>query len=216
MPQSPEDDASQTDRHPPTLTGEILARYLKGDFAAEQALFSRFNATLLARARRYPQIKSLPRTHTPDDVVQEVFQRALAAGLLRNFEDRGRGSLEALLVTILERTMVDISRRHAAQKRGGGRTPIELEPSAEHADVNDRLASDDTTPTSKARAGELVDLARKTLGPRELEVWELIQIHGLDANEAAKRLGVSASAVRGILFRAHSKLVRALGGEREA
>jgi len=160
-------------------------------------------------------MRAIEREVAAEDVVQEVFWRALASGMLRRFEDRGHGSLEAALCRILERTMIDVARRMRAEKRGGSHARLELGTKDENHDGIDRLPSADTTPTGSVRARELVELAGRVLDVREIQVWELIQLEGLDSVEVGERLGISASAVRGVLFRAQSKLVRAIGGELE-
>lgn len=193
---------------PPTRTGVLLARYLTGDRAAGERLFSRFRATLLARARAHPLMRPLAGDCSPEDVVHEVFWRALASGLLRDFEDRGHGSLEAALAKVLDNTLVDLARRRSAQKRGGGCARVE--PRSDGRDVLERVASDDTSPTAKARSAELVTIARAALAPREFEVWQAIELDGADSVELAERLGTSSSAVRGVLRRALAKLMAEL------
>jgi DNA-directed RNA polymerase specialized sigma24 family protein len=100
----------------------------------------------------------------------------------------------------------------AAQKRGGASARVDSG-TGEVTTGLDRMPSDDTTPTSRARSKELVELVRRTLEPREIEVWTAIELEGLDSAELAKRLGTTPSAARGVLFRAQRKLVQALGAE---
>src|SRR5262249_39660261 len=79
----------------PTLTRDLLARYLAGDLDAERKLFERHRQALIAKARSARQLRAVERDVTAEDVVQEVMWRVLSSGMLRTFEDRGRGSLEA-------------------------------------------------------------------------------------------------------------------------
>jgi RNA polymerase sigma factor (sigma-70 family) len=206
-------EARPSDDAQPTLTKELLARYLAGDFAAEERLFSRFRTALLERARRHPRLRPLARDCTAEDVVQEVFRRALASGMLRDFEDRGRGSLEAVLTRVLENTLVDFGRRASARKRGGTHERVDaLETGL--APGLDRLPAEDTTPTSRARSNELVELAGRVLEPRELEAWRPVEIEGLDAADVAHRMESTPAAIRGLVYRARAKLMRALSDER--
>lgn len=208
-------EGSASDRSPPTLTRELLARYLAGDRDAECKLFERYREALVAKARAARQMKAIEREVQPDDVVQEVLWRVLSSGMLRNFEDRGRGSLEAALTTILERTLVDMGRRFGARKRGGDRVKSSLdEARADRRLALNGLASSETTPTNNARTNELRDLCQRVLEPREREAWELVELKGFDSQHAATLLGTSAAAVRGLLLRARAKLIRALGDER--
>lgn len=210
------EDSANTPPNPSPLTREVLSKYLGGDAGAGESLFSRFRTILLDRARRHSRMHPIQREVTPEDVVQEVFQRALASGLLARFEDRGRGSLEAALMQILERTMVDFARRLGAEKRGGGFARVDPVPVGDsRAAEFDGIASTETSPTGRAREHELVELARRALEPHEFEIWDLVELAGYDSNEVASRLHMTASAVRGVLFRAKAKLVRAIVGERD-
>jgi RNA polymerase sigma factor (sigma-70 family) len=199
----------------PTLTRELLARYLAGDFVAETKLFERHRAALLAKARNHPRLRAVERDVTAEDVVQEVLWRVLSSGMLRSFEDRGRGSLEAALTTILERTLVDTGRRFGARKRGGGDVKVSLDAARPgRRGRRDSLTSEHTTPTSNARMSELVEICERVLEPREREAWTLVEMKGFDAEQTATVLGTSASVVRSLVLRARAKLVRALGDER--
>jgi DNA-directed RNA polymerase specialized sigma24 family protein len=135
-------------------------------------------------------------------------------GALKDFEDRGRGSLQAALLTVLDCTLVDLGRRAKARKRGGDAARVSIDESADGAVLASSLASADTTPTSRARERDLAEIARRVLEPRELEVWTLVARCGLDSTEAARQLRTTDSAVRGLLKRARAKLIRALDRER--
>lgn len=196
----------------PTLTRDLLARYLAGDFEAEAKLFERYRAALVQKAVRHPRMRAVAREVAAEDVVQEVMWRVLSSRMLGAFEDRGRGSLEAALETVLERTLVDMGRRFGASKRGGDRVKGSLDaPELDGRKRSESLPADQTTPTSNARSNELVELCRRVLEPREREAWELVELRGFDSNEAAVKLGTSGAAIRGLLLRARGKLVRALG-----
>jgi RNA polymerase sigma factor (sigma-70 family) len=201
----------------PPGTRSVLLAYRLGDDEAERRLFERCRGLLVARARTHPRMRPVQHEYSPEDVAHEVLWRALSSGLLERFEHRGKGSLEAALQTVLERTLVDMGRRLTARKRGGGRRRVELTPTGGEAPGGiEVLSGQDTTPTSSARARELLELARRVLSDREHEAWHLLEVEGLDSVEAATRLGVSPSAVRGLLFRAQARLIRTLGDERPA
>jgi DNA-directed RNA polymerase specialized sigma24 family protein len=147
---------------------------------------------------------------TSEDVVAEVFARALAGGFFERFADRGRGSLERAMTSILERTLADGYRRLGAHRRGlslalrAGGAPSRSRHEPDH------IPATDATPTSSARAAELLDLCRKTLDEEEWEVWRATEILGLDSLAIAGHIGKSASAARSILHRARMKLLRVL------
>ena len=102
----PEDD-------PPPPTREQLAAWLSGDAEAARGLFARHRDELLARAQTHRLMRPLRRHVTPEDVVDEVFLRALSSGLLTRFEDRGKGSLMGALYTVLDRVLADAALERA-------------------------------------------------------------------------------------------------------
>jgi RNA polymerase sigma factor (sigma-70 family) len=202
-------DIPEDDSPPPTR--EQLAAWLAGDAEAARGLFARHRDELLARAQAHRLMRPLRRQVTPEDVVDEVFLRALSSGLFRRFEDRGKGSLMGALYTVLDRVLADQARRHfGTQKRGAG---------VEHVALDEALlgagdgapASGDPTPTSHARASDLLDICRTALPAREWEVWRLRQVESLDFGDIAGRLHLSESAVRGLHFRAKERIVTLLG-----
>src|SRR5882672_1656625 len=148
-----------------TLTRELLARYRAGDLRAERRLFDRFRGVLLARASANSLFRTHARHVSSEDVVQEVFWRAVSSGLLQRFEDRGSGSLERALGVILERTLVDTARRLGAQKRASDGQAVELDALAHHERRRGEraLVSPEATPTSRARAAELIQECRALL-----------------------------------------------------
>ena len=196
------------DEGPATL--DLLVRCRNGDADAKEQLFSRLRGTLLARARRHRLMRALARDLPREDVVHEVIRRVIASELLRKFEYRGRGSLDAALAKALEHVLIDLSRERSAQKRGGGKGPVDVN-DVESTEGLDRFASDATSPTVRARANELVERARALLEPLEFAVWHGVEIDGFTHVELASRLDTTPSATRGVLRRALLKLLRAPG-----
>jgi len=194
-------------------TRDLLEGYLGGNREDERELFELHRQKLLERVRREHWMAGLARYLTPEDLVGEVFVRALGSGALRDLDDRGRGSLARLLFKMLDDAAVDTYRRHGAEKRGGGRLPDSYDVSDEGAATGQRrpqVASPDTTPTQKVRAGELLERCRGVLDDREWEVWHLSEVESCDSLEIAQRVGSTDSAVRGVLHRARHKLLMRL------
>lgn len=195
----------------PLDTQQLLERVRLGDRVAERQLFDSLTPFVRATARSQPAMRALRAHVDEDDVIAEVWLRCYAAGLLVEFEHRGAGSLQALFTTLVGRTLTDLLRRYGASKRDG---PLE----SSSVDELEALAvagtgmpsSHETTPTARARASELESLCRDALETREWEIWRLAEVDGLDAPAIAERFGLTSSAVRGVLFRARKKLVRAL------
>lgn len=201
-----------------TRTQDRLARYLTGDREAERRLFESQRAELVRRAAGSPWMPGLAAHVTPEDLVDEVFLLVLRKGLLRTFQDPRPGALANLLGTVLDGVAIDALRRVGAQKRGGGAALRSLEPgeAADTAGEGLPVSSREPTPTSDARASELVELCRKLLEPREWEVWRLMEQEGFDSLEVARLLGTTDSAVRGILRRARLHILRALAKQGDA
>jgi RNA polymerase sigma factor (sigma-70 family) len=199
-----------------TRTHDRLARYLTGDHEAERRLFEAQRAELSRRASSSSWMAGLSAHVTPEDLVDEVFLRVLESGLLRSFHDPRPGALADLLGTVLEGVATDAYRRAQALKRGGG-TPIRsLDGHGKAGDTTGdglAVASREPTPTSDARASELVQLCRTVLEPREWEVWRLIEQEGLHSSTVARRLGTSDAAVRGLFRRARLRILRVLAKE---
>ncbi|MCC7011380.1 MAG: sigma-70 family RNA polymerase sigma factor [Planctomycetes bacterium] len=197
-----------------TRTRDLLDRYLAGDAEAERRMFARLHARLIERAKRSRLMRPVAHAHTPEDVVQMVFESVLKRGMLKHFEDRGRGSLAAEFSKALDNTLIDLARSLGAQKRGG---PLARARGAspESSDELEHAASDDTTPTNHARANEIPEIARRVLDPREWEIWKAVDLDGIDQRVLAQNLGITWSALRGVLRRAHLKLIPHIDRERD-
>lgn len=193
-----------------TRTATLLRLMLAGDLPAQRRLFERHRPMLAARAARSAAMGVLRRHVSAEDLVGEVYLRALESGCLLRFEDRGPGSLDGLLLTLLDRVIADACRRHGAVKRGANVRRVDGDPSDMTA-----LQASDPSPTGLARASELEALCRQHLSEREWEAFRLVQCDGLSAVEAAERLGSTDSAVRGLLLRARARLIKLLADPRE-
>jgi RNA polymerase sigma-70 factor (ECF subfamily) len=197
-------------------TGKLLEQALQGDVAAQAAVFGPHRAQLLAQTRGHPLMRFLRQTTTPDDLVDEVFLRALGSGLLQRFEDRGPGSLRKVLTRVLERTLLDACRRLGAAKRAPSLWADPLSGASDDGEAGTPpQLSHWTTPTSRARIDELMGRCRRILSEREFAAWILVEVDELDSTAAGKRLDLSPSAVRGLVSRARDKLVENLRAERD-
>ncbi len=194
-------------------TRELLEGYLLGNREAERKLFELHRQRLVERVQQEHWMAGLAKYVTPEDLVGEVFLRALSSGVLQDLDDRGRGSLARLLFKMLDDVAVDTYRRHGTEKRGGGRLPSSYDGGDENTPTGHgqpSMASLDTTPTAKVRAGELLERCRKVLDEREWQVWQLSEVEDCTSIEIADRLSTTDSAVRGVLRRARRKLLMKL------
>jgi len=204
LPENPVDP--ERDATPPRM---LISSYLAGDRAAEQSLFHKHSELLLRKVRSHPWMAGLRKHASPEDVVNEVFLRALSSGVLRTLEPRERGALSRVLFKILDRVLTDMYRRHGAAKRDLPMTSTGSDTEGRGVGywIDGAVPSDATTPTSSARVRELLEICRAHLTEREWEVWRRVEIEGLGAQGAAEALGLSPSAVRSLTFRARAKML---------
>ncbi len=134
------------------------------------------------------------------DVVQETFIRAWR-GIARF---RGDSSLGTWLYRIAVNTAL------TARRRAAGR-------SSRAAELHDDLAADATSDVDPEMRGEVVDLRRtlqaalETLPDGQRAVVVLKDIEGWSHAEIAQRLGITESAAKVRLHRAHRRLATILG-----
>lgn len=190
-----------------TATGELIARMQRGEYEAERRLFERFAPRLRDRARRDPRLRKVGHW-SPDDVLQEVFFRALSGGRLSLYRERPSTSLEKALLQMLDRVFNDELRRKRAKKRGGRRVTEGGEAIAAQFEIRAHGA-----PTVTAAAADVVERCRRILDPAEWELFEMREIRDFSVAEIARRFGISDAAVRGRLHRARKKLLESLGSE---
>lgn len=194
----------------PCVTAVHIGRWKAGDPAAFETLHHRFAPLLRARVRRSRVFPMLEGQMQADDVVQEIWARAVPAAE-RGFTDEGPGSFLAFLAKIADRTMVDLARTLRAAKRGGHDPARALQTGWERRAIPRPGLAAAETPTSHARASELTRMAEDELNERELEAWELVELQGFNADEAGLAMDCSGAAVRGLLLRSRAKLVARMG-----
>src|SRR5262245_21584301 len=101
-------------------SGNLLARWRKGDQEAATELFRRYAGRLIALARSRLPAKLTPRVD-PEDVVQSVYRRFFADARDGRFELQRGGDLWRLLVVITLQKLQHQVERHGAQKHAVNR-----------------------------------------------------------------------------------------------
>lgn len=128
-----------------------------------------------------------------DDVARELVQETWVAALGGIGSFAGRSSLRTWLVSILRRKIVDMHRRNRPQVSfEEHHTPPSF---ASHREKLDNEAAVDVV------QHELPNLPR-----RERQAVTLVDVQGLDRDEAAGEMGVSRSALRVMLHRGRHRL----------
>ena len=133
-----------------------------------------------------------------------------------SFTPSGSGSFLAYVSKVTDNTLIDLSRRAHATKRGEGTQAQTILPETEQFAKQRSGLPRAESPTSAARYSELRDLASHRLNERELLAWELVEINGYITEEAGLAMDCTGSAVRSLVRRARAKLVLALGDQQRA
>ena len=131
-----------------------------------------------------------------DDLTQEVLIR-----MIRNLDTLpAPPRFSGWLYTVTRNAALDRFRSRSRQ-----RTAIDSE------DILASAISDISNPASDAERAELGDVLRAAfdeLPQRQREVFDLVELQGIPATEAADILGIRATSVRGNLFKARRNLRR--------
>lgn len=199
----------------PGRTRALFARYRGGDVEAGAELFREHGEFLLQVVRRRLP-RSLRRRVDPEDVVGDVFRRALNGPLAQaEWRDETPGGLKKLLAHIARGVIVDLARYHGAGVRG--ERVVSLDPKTGGGDgAGPAVRSFDASQSSEASYRELLALGHEVLSEREWELFEAVFVQGRSAAEVARSHGATPEAVRGVLFRARQKLIARLAeGEGE-
>jgi DNA-directed RNA polymerase specialized sigma24 family protein len=139
------------------------------------------------------------------DAVQELFARLLARKFLDGL-DRERGRLRGFLRLAMERVIAHDIERRCAQKRGGGRAPVEL---------HDAIADDGLAPDAafdQAWRAALVDRAFARLAAEHRSgPFEVIALYVRDPDppplaELAIRHATTVACLKSLLHRARQRL----------
>ena len=195
----------------PLPTDHHVAHWQLGDESSFEILYRRFAPLLAIRVRRSRIWPALEGRMQLDDVVQEIWARALPAAKKR-FKPSGPGSFLAFLGKIADRALVDLLRARSRGKRGGGVSDQSLDTRFSRDGTRLPDLAEVETPTSRARVSELEEIAQRELSPREFEAWNLVELQDYTGSEAGLAMDCSDSAIRGLLLRGRAKLVIALDG----
>ena len=143
-----------------------------------------------------------------DDLVQEVFVRALTApgGLPAHAgDDAGETALRRFLAHIARNAVIDAARAIRAAKRQGRVERIARSEWTRVGPRESQIAARTPGPSTRVAAAEehgRVVAAFEKLAPDHRRVLGLRQFEGLSAREAAERMGRSETAVHSLYRRA--------------
>lgn len=148
-----------------------------------------------------------------EDLVQEVFVRALTAGPLPgsgagdtvDSGDAGDTELWRFLTRLARNTVVDVARAIRAARRDGGTLQLAQGDWTQAGPRASQLRAQTWGPATRVEAGELearLEARFRDLAPEHRRVIGLRQFEGLSAREAAARMGRSETAVHSLYRRA--------------
>ena len=178
---------------------DLVRRIQAGEDEAWHELYERYHDQLLLVVRMRLG-RGLRRWLQSEDVFQSVAREALTA--LPRFEDRGPGSLERFLKTLVTNKIRDRADTFGAAKRKGAVPLTDA--------VADGLA-DPATEALRYHDAETYERLERCLAelPDELrEVLLLRKVDGLGSQEVAELTGRSDAAVRKATSRALARLAR--------
>lgn len=180
---------------------QLLARWADGDQTALDAMMPVVYAELRKIADAYLRRERRDHTLQPTALVHEAWLRLVK-------QDGGqfthRKQFYALAAQMMRRILVDHARTANADKRGGGATKVKL---------------DDSTVVVAAPVAELLALNEAldqlaAVSARQARVIELRYFGGLDLDETADVLGVSAPTISREQRAAEAWLAQAMKGAR--
>jgi RNA polymerase sigma-70 factor (ECF subfamily) len=173
---------------------ELIARAQRGDAVAFRGLVERWHVTIHRWA-----LAHLGDPDEADDVTQQVLVRLH----LRLHRFRGAARFSTWLYQVTRNAARDAHRRRSRRARTMDRLERLADPPA---------AAD---PLADVERREVIDAARAALArlpERQREVFDLVDLQGYAAHEAAGLLGVSAATARTHLFRARRAVRAAMLG----
>jgi len=161
---------------------QILQNWSAGDTSAAERLMPLVYQELRRLAQNYLRSERPDHTLQATALVHEAYMRLVDQNRVTW---QGRAHFCGVAAQLMRRILMQHARAHHAAKRGGGMQKLYL---------------DETRELAHERAPDLIALddALKTLAqshPRESEVVELKFFGGLDANQIAEVLNVSAKTV---------------------
>jgi RNA polymerase sigma-70 factor, ECF subfamily len=168
---------------PPEELTELLRAWAGGDHQAGERLMPLIYGELRRQAAGYRRRERRDHTLPTTALVHEAYLRLIG----ERAPWSNRGHFFGMAARVMRQVLVDHARRHRAAKRGGGWTRVSLE-------------GMEGSPPARQRDLDLVVLDQAleelaALDPGKARVVELRFFGGLNLEEIAETLGVSASTV---------------------
>lgn len=192
----------------------LVSRAVSGEPLALERLLLDHHRDLLQRIQdRVPA--SLRSTFSAEDLLQETFADVFRD--IRQFRPGGAGSFSRWLETIADHRVLDAIRANRADKRGGGRAPVEASPRVDDSAVFtllDIVAVHERTPSRSAAGHEAIAAVQAAIGRLKPDYRDAIRmryIEGLSVAETAAQMDRTERAVHKLCSRGLQKLRESLG-----
>lgn len=179
------------------LGAGVLARCQAGEAAALRAFVEHYQRAVFALLSRI-----IGQHAEVEDLAQETFVRAIRA--LSGFDVDGAALLSTWLLTIATRLALDVCRKRSRERRWFAAEPVRDATSEPRA----------ATPELELQRSELrgaIAAAVAALPDDQRAAFVLAEFHGFSIEDIAAALQAPASTIKTRLFRARTKLSRALG-----
>ncbi len=179
----------------------LLRSAMAGDRTALETLFGRNSRALYQTALRL-----LGNPEDAEDALQEGMLAAYRN--LRRFEGRSQFS------TWLTRIVINAALMRRRSQRAHPAVSLDERPGDDQPPPAERFADDGPSPEDLCADSELSARLRKNLAdlsPLLRNAFQLRELQGLSADEAAKALGVSRNTLKARLWRARQQLATRLG-----
>jgi len=140
-----------------------------------------------------------------DDLVQEVFLRAVSSEASLPAPEPGDAALWRYLARLARNTVIDAARSIRAVKRSGNTVPLARSDWSRAGPTASQILAETAGPATRLIAGETSKrllLRFQSLAPEHRRVIGLRQFEGLSARETAKRMGRSETAIHSLYRRA--------------
>ncbi len=168
---------------PQAAVTDLLVAWRGGDLAAQDELFERVYVEL--RRIAGAQVRMQSATMAPTELVHETYLKLLGSASVHAVD---RGHFFSLAARAMRHILVDAARRRHALKRGGERSPVDLD-----------MAMVVDTRTDEGLDLLALDQALEHLGklnPRLVQIVEMRHFAGLSVEETAEQLGLSERTVK--------------------
>ncbi|MGH9970664.1 MAG: sigma-70 family RNA polymerase sigma factor [Pyrinomonadaceae bacterium] len=187
---------------PPQEISQLLAEWSDGNQAVVDRLYPLVYDELRRMAHRYMNRERKGHTLQTTALINEAYLRLVEQ---RNVNWKNRAHFFGISAQIMRRILIDHARRYEYSKRGGG---------------VQRVSLDEAAVVAKERGRELLALDQALnrlaeMDPRRGQVVELRFFGGLDNEEIAALLKISANTVMRDWNLARAWLYRELGGSEE-